>query len=73
MALPGPLAAVMGSGRATRLLRRLPGAAAAKAWLARRYGEGRDVSPFGLDDADERALRAFVERFYARDLALIPG
>lgn len=72
MTLPAPLARLMGTGRATRLLRRLPGAPAAKQWLKRRFHDDPVGQPFGLSAAEESDLRAFVSRFYARDAALLP-
>ena len=73
IALPGPLGRVMASGRRARALRRLPGAGGVKRWLGRRFGEDKAVSPFGLDTREEADLRAFVDRFFARDLNELPA
>jgi hypothetical protein len=71
--LPGPLAALASSRRAKSLLRGLPGASALKTGLRRAFrGGGSSTDRFGLGPAEQRDMQEFVNRFYARDLALWP-
>lgn len=73
--LPGPLSRLAGTARLRDLVKRLPGKGLLKTALRARYhaAAGTPAERFGLTEDEEADLRAFVMRFYARDLALWPA
>ena len=70
LALPAPLARVLGRGRTIRALGRLPGSGRAKGWLKRRFGAAADGLS-GLTAAETARVEEFVGEFYARDIAFL--
>ena len=73
--LPGPMRRLLANNAIKKRLRELPGAMWAMGQLRRRSGaagKGLSVAErYGMSEAEETDLRAFVERFYARDQAVL--
>lgn len=73
--LPGPMRRMLANNAIKKRLRELPGAMWAMGQLRRRSGaagKGLSVAErYGMSEAEETDLRAFVERFYARDQAVL--
>lgn len=76
LALPGPLAGLASNRLVKRLARSLPGGESVKALMRRRFAPATDGAKarddgFDLTPDEQAAVAAFVQRFYARDIAEI--
>lgn len=78
--LPAMMQQVLGRNAVKKRLRQIPGARWAMEWLRGRNlrdsGAGTRLSVgerYGLGEAEQRDVADFVDRFYARDLAVLAG
>lgn len=72
--LPGALAPLAASRSVKALANRLPGIGAVKSALRGRFtSKAKPSDRFDLSPEETREVQAFVDRFYARDLALWPA